>query len=211
MFSRVDVQGMENIPDKGGAILALNHVGRLDAPLIFCLLKREKASSLVAKKYQKNLFTRLLINAAGAIWIDRRRPDFRALRQAIDFIRDGGALGIAPEGTRSTSGGLGPAKDGVAYLADKAGAPIIPVGITGTEDVLKQLLRLQRPRISVRFGTPFYLPPIERHQREEALRHNTDEIMCQIAALLPPGYRGVYAGYSRTMQLSKISQNDDGD
>ena len=201
LLSRVEVLGMENVPQEGGALLASNHVGRLDAPLVFSLLKRPKATCLVAKKYQKNSFVRWLINATGAIWIDRQQADFRAMREAINFIRSGGALGIAPEGTRSHTAALGMVKTGVAYLADKAGAPIIPLAITGTENALPQLKRFRRPRITVRFGEPFYLPQVKRQSREADLVRNTDEIMCQIAALLPPRYRGEYAAHPRLLEL----------
>jgi 1-acyl-sn-glycerol-3-phosphate acyltransferase len=201
LLSRVDVVGIDKVPQEGGALLASNHVGRLDAPLVFSLLKRQQASCLVAKKYQKNPFVRWLINATSPIWIDRQQADFRALREAINFIRDGGALGISPEGTRSRSGALGEVKTGVAYLADKAGAPIVPIGITGTENALSQLLRFRRPQITVRFGEPFYLSPVRRQARDADLARNTDEIMCQIAVLLPPEYRGVYAGHARLLEL----------
>ena len=102
-------------------------------------------------------------------------------------------MGIAPEGTRSHSGGLLPAKAGVAFIVDKAGAPVIPVGVFGTENAIHSLLRLRRPVIHLNFGQAFNLSPLERSDREASMQRNTDEIMRQIASLLPPSYRGVYA------------------
>jgi 1-acyl-sn-glycerol-3-phosphate acyltransferase len=111
-------------------------------------------------------------------------------------------LGIAPEGTRSLTGAMIPAKTGVAYLADKAGVPIIPVAIWGTEKAVAQLKRLRRPDIHVRFGKPLDLPKLERGDREAALQRNTDLIMCSIARMLPEKYRGVYAGHPCLEALS---------
>ena len=106
-------------------------------------------------------------------------------------------LGIAPEGTRSHIGGLIRAKTAAAYLADKAGVPVIPVAISGTERAVWRALCLLRPRITIQFGEPLNLPPIGREEREATLQSNTDEIMCRIAAMLPEKYRGVYAGHPR--------------
>jgi 1-acyl-sn-glycerol-3-phosphate acyltransferase len=201
LLSRLDVQGMENIPVTGPGILATNHLGRLDSALAFSLVERTDISCLVADKYQNNLLLRPLVNALHGIWINREQADFRALRQALDYIKDGGMLGIAPEGTRSRTGALMPAKTGVAYLAARAGAVVVPGGIWGTETAIAQLFRLRRPLIHIRFGQPFQLPPLERGDRSAGLQENTDEIMCHIAALLPPVYRGVYAAHPK---LNKI-------
>jgi len=197
LLSRLDVQGLENIPPTGPGILATNHLGRLDLPLVFSLLERTDITSLVADKYQNNLLLRPLVNAMHGIWINREQADFHALRQALDYLKSGGMLGIAPEGTRSRTGALIPAKTGVAYLAGRAGVLVVPAGIWGTEIAIAQLCRLRRPLIHIRFGEPFQLPPLERGDRSASLQENTDEIMCHIAALLPPAYRGAYADYPK--------------
>jgi 1-acyl-sn-glycerol-3-phosphate acyltransferase len=203
LLTRSEVYGLENVPQQGGAILAANHLGRLDAPIVFAALERSDATGLVADKYKGNFFFNWLVNAVGGIWVNREAADLHALRQARDFLQAGGILGIAPEGTRSPTGALRPAKTGVAYLADKAGVPIIPAGITGTEVAVREILLLRRPRLKVRFGKPFCLPALDHHNRTANLEQNTDEIMCQIAALLPEGYRGVYADYTRVSELER--------
>jgi 1-acyl-sn-glycerol-3-phosphate acyltransferase len=201
LLTLVEIEGLDNIPTSGGAILSANHLGRLDSPLVFMFLEREDASGLVADKYKRYILLRPLIDAVGGIWINREEADFQALRVARQYLQSGGMLGIAPEGTRSKTGALMAAKTGVAYLADKAGVPIIPVGITGTEKAFRELFRFHRPRLTVRFGKPFSLPPLERGERSTMLRANTDEIMCRIAALLPEVYRGVYRDYPRVKEL----------
>jgi 1-acyl-sn-glycerol-3-phosphate acyltransferase len=201
ILARVDVQGVENIPVQGGAILAANHVGILDAPLIFTLLERQDATGLVADKYKKKPFFRILIGAVNGIWLNREAADLTAIRQARDYLHKGGLLGIAPEGTRSHTGALIPAKTGVAYLADKAGAPIVPIAISGSEEAVSSWLHLRRVPVRIRIGTPFNLAPLERGDRDGSLLRNTDEIMCRIAAMLPPAYWGVYADHLRLKEL----------
>jgi 1-acyl-sn-glycerol-3-phosphate acyltransferase len=201
LLTRVDVSGVENLPRQGGCILAVNHLSRLDPPLLFILIERDDLTGLAADKYQKYPFFRWIINAVDGIWIHREDADFRALKAARDYLHKGGMLGIAPEGTRSKTGGLLPGKAGVAYLADKANVPVIPIAIYGTEGAIYKVLRLQRPKLTVRIGAPLHLPPVDRNDREGALQRNTDEIMCQIAAMLPSQYRGVYWDHPRLLEI----------
>lgn len=201
LFTKTTIIDYENMPDQGGAILAANHLGIIDPVLVFSLIKRKDTTGLIAKKHQKNPLFRYIVNLVKGIWLNRDEADTRALRAAIDHLQQGGILGIAPEGTRSSTGALIPAKTGVAYLADRAGVPIIPVAITGTYQGIQQLLHFRRPTITVRFGKPFTLPKVPREDRENALNRNTDEIMCRIAAMLPPEYRGVYTNHPRLKEL----------
>lgn len=201
VLTRLKVTGIENIPLEGGCLLTGNHLGIIDGPLIFCLLPRDDATGLAALKHKRNPFIRLLVDAAGGIWIDRTRTDFQALKEAHAHLKNEGLLGLAPEGTRSDHHALIQAKPGVAFLADKSDPLILPVGITGSENSLKKILTLQRPQIYVHFGEPFKLSPLDRKSRETSLLRNTDEIMCRIAALLPKAYRGVYADHPMLMEL----------
>lgn len=201
LLTRVEVSGLENLPERGGCIVAVNHLSRLDPPLLFILINRPDLTALAADKYKRYPFFRELINAVNGIWIHREDADFRALKAARDYLAQGGMLGIAPEGTRSKTGGLLPGKPGVAYLADKAGVPVVPVAIYGTEGAIYKVFLLKRPKLTVRIGKPIHFAPIPRQDRERALQQNTDEIMCQIAAMLPPQYRGVYADHPRLKEI----------
>jgi 1-acyl-sn-glycerol-3-phosphate acyltransferase len=207
LLTRLDVRGIENLPKEGGYILATNHLGALDAPLVFLLLNRDDVTALVAKKHYKNIFIRWLINAVNGIWLNREEADTRALRAARAHLKNGGVLGIAPEGTRSPAKALLMAKTGAAYLADATQATIVPVAVTGTERGLVRALTLRFPKITVQFGEPFTLPPIDRREREADLRRNTDEIMARIATLLPPGYRGAYSEHPRLKELLQSKPN----
>ncbi len=197
LLTHLEVEGLDNIPATGACLLTVNHLSVLDAPLVFHLIPRPDVTALAAKKHRRNPFFRWFVNQADGIWIDRNNPDVAALRQARDLLRRGWIIGIAPEGTRSRTGALMEARPGVAFLAAQANAPILPAAVWGTERAWRDMLHLRRPRLGVRFGEPFMLPPVSRRHRDAALRRNTDLIMCRVAALLPPPYRGVYADCSR--------------
>lgn len=203
IIARVEIQGLENVPKTGGALIISNHLGRLDAMLGVVLADRDDIILMIADKYENNAFWRVLGNKLDAIWLNRDEADFHALREVIRRLQAGGISGIAPEGTRSKVESLLPGKPGAAYLATKTAVPLIPVGMWGTEDrvVLQRLKRLQRLDIQIRIGEPFTLPPLKRVNREEMLAQGTEEIMCRIAVLLPEKYRGVYKDHPRLKDI----------
>ena len=203
LLTKIECSGLENIPDEGGAILALNHLSRLDSPLILVLTRRVDISGLVAVNYRSNPFSRWLIDLIGGIWINREQADFQALKEAKRYLDNGGLLGIAPEGTRSKTKSLQPGKTGIAFLAEKTKVPIIPVAISGTEKIFTKLSHLHRPKIKIQFGEAFHVEPISRSQRDASLKKNTDEIMCRIAVMLPEDYRGVYKHHPKLEELLK--------
>jgi 1-acyl-sn-glycerol-3-phosphate acyltransferase len=195
--------GLENVPRTGACILATNHLSRLDTPLIFMAIEREDLSGLVTHKYRYNPLFALFVTVSNSIWINRDIADYQAIRASLKHIKSGGILGIAPEGTRSRNGKLIQAKSGVALIAEKAGVPIVPVGIYGSEDTMFKLRHFQRPNVYLNFGKSFLLPTIDRVDRESSLLHNTDEIMCRIAVMLPEKYHGFYSGHPRIKELSE--------
>jgi 1-acyl-sn-glycerol-3-phosphate acyltransferase len=203
LTSRTEVYGSEFLPPKGSIVVASNHLGRLDALYVYRCIDREDIILLAAKKYQKYAIARWFSRQLDAIWVDRYKADIAATRSALRRLKAGGVLVLAPEGTRSKTGKLQKARVGGSYLAAKAGVPIIPVAITGTEDALvfSKLIRLKRSHVVVRASEPFTLPPIPKEGVEAALQEYTDEIMCRIAAMLPPSYRGFYADHPRLHEL----------
>lgn len=206
LLADVKTIGLENIPEHGGALICVNHLSVIDPVIIFIHLKRQDVSALIATKHRKNLLFRMVVDAANGIWLNREEADAQAIRAAVNYMKNGGMLGIAPEGTRSKTGGLLPGKPGVAYLASKAQVPVVPIAISGADQVKKSFQKLRRPQLSMVVGKPFLLPPVERRNRDASLEKYTEEIMCQIAALLPPSYRGVYANYPRVSELEALNQ-----
>jgi 1-acyl-sn-glycerol-3-phosphate acyltransferase len=202
LIARVDIQGYENIPSGGGFVIATNHLGRMDVALLFYALEGDFILT-IAEKYEHHWLFGPIGNAMDGIWLDRFNADIGAIRQVLARMKAGGILVIAPEGTRSKTETMAEGKPGVAYLALKAGVPIVPVGLVGTEDrvVVEQLKHLKKSEIKITVGMPFNLPAIQRVNREEVLKQYTDEIMCRIGALLPEKYRGVYADHPRLKEL----------
>ena len=202
IITDVEIHGVEKIP-VGNFIAAANHLGRLDTAAMLCAIDREDIIMPVAEKYKDHPLYGAIGRAANAIWLNRFDADFAALRQILDRMKGGGMLVIAPEGTRSKTEALQQGKLGVAFLATKSGYPVMPVAITGTEDraVMENLKHFRRSKIVIRGGDPFTVEIPKGHGREQAMREATDEIMCQISALLPEKYRGVYADHPRLKEL----------
>lgn len=201
-IARIDLIGLEKVP-QGQFIIASNHLGRLDSALLYYVFEREDIILPTAEKYKDHPIYGRLGKAMGAIWLNRFETDIQSMKEILRRLKAGGLLAIAPEGTRSKTEALQEGKPGVAFLASKVDIPIIPIALTGTEDRLikHNLKHLRRSHIIVRVGEPFKLPSINGKDREATLRAATDEIMCQIAAMLPEKYRGVYAGHPRLKEL----------
>lgn len=200
LLTRQRVEGRHWIPEPP-YILAVNHLGLFDVPFVYGYLGGPHISAWAAEKYENHLLFGTLLKAGSAIFIQRGKVDRRAIQAAVIWLNGGKAFALAPEGTRSANASLARGKTGVAYLADEANAPVVPVAITGTEAVGRHLLRLQRALLTCRIGEPVRLPPVSVEDRMADLRRNTDEIMCRLAALLPPSYRGVYDDHPRTAEL----------
>jgi 1-acyl-sn-glycerol-3-phosphate acyltransferase len=204
LTTKVEVSGLERIHDqKGKAIVAVNHLGRLDAALPFLLVPREDVIIVVAEKYKKQPIFRFLVKQLDLLWLDRFEADLGTLREVLRRLNRGGILLIAPEGTRSQTEALLEGKPGATYLAAKSGAIVIPAAVTGTEDRLvnERFKAFRRQKVNVVIGEAFFVPPLPREGRNEFLQKYTEEIMSRIAALLPEKYRGEYSAHPRVKEL----------
>ena len=202
---RVEFIGMEKAPTEGGLIVTGNHIGGLDALLVFYLLDRDDIIVMIAEKHRQYAFRRWLVHAAGGLFVDRYGADFTTLRKVLKRLNQGGVLIIAPEGTRTKTGGLQRGQLGAAYLAAKSGLPLLPVGVVGSEDtkLFSHLKQLRRTPVTVRAGDTYSLPPVSKENRQGDLQDYTDEIMCRIAVLLPEEYRGIYANHPKLQEFVK--------
>jgi 1-acyl-sn-glycerol-3-phosphate acyltransferase len=196
-----DILGLENLPANSPFIFALNHLSMFDVPLVFSIVGDKPVTGWVAEKYYKHILLGPMLKIGGGVFIRRGQVDRTAIADAVAWLNEGNVFGVAPEGTRSDTHALIRGKTGLAFLADEASVPVIPMAVTGTEMVFQHWLRLRRPVLSLRIGKPFHLPPLGSNNRSSSLRQNTDEIMCQIAAMLPPEYWGVYADHPRLAEL----------
>ena len=208
LIAHVKVSGYEHLPKEGSFVIATNHLGIVDVPIAFYALDRWDMFVMIGEKWRDVGLFRWIGKYFNFLFIDRFNPDIKALRKVISLMEENNILVIAPEGTRARVGSLIEAKPGVSYLATKLNRPIVPVAITGTEDkvLFGNLKRLRRSHFMITAGPAFTLPPLPRENRDEVLKHYTDEIMCHIAALLPENYRGVYADHPRLKELLAIRQ-----
>jgi 1-acyl-sn-glycerol-3-phosphate acyltransferase len=200
VLTHQQIEGEQRIPQPP-FIMAINHLGLFDVPLVYGHFGGPHITGWAAEKWEHNLVYGTLLRSGGAIFIQRGAVDRRALDAAVRWLQTGKAFAMAPEGTRSPTAALARGKTGIAYLAHGADAPVVPCAVTGTEVVAASLRRLRRPLLTATVGDPFRLPPLPEQDRAAGLRRNTDEVMCRIAAMLPPSYRGYYADFPRTRSL----------
>ena len=196
-LSQVTIKGIENVPARGAYLIAFNHISIFDPPLITAFWPVAPEVMGAAEVWQRPGQS-LLARWYGGIPVHRDQYDRYLIDTALSVLRSGYPLVIAPEGERSHTPGLQPAYRGVAFLMDKARVPVVPVGIVGcTEDFLDRALHGQRPLIEMRIGRPLVFSSVENLEisRRETRQQNTDAVMTQIAALLPPDYRGYYSSY----------------
>jgi 1-acyl-sn-glycerol-3-phosphate acyltransferase len=186
----IDVQ---QLPASGPTIILINHVSMLDpVPSVGACATRDIVPICKEELYH-HWFTRWLIDNWGMIHIRRGELDMDALKQALAVLKGKDALLIAPEGTRHPNGMSEP-KDGVAWLAQKSGAVLVPCGLNGTGGFGKIWKKLQRPVITVRYGRPVRLKPgLKRTDYPQIMR----ELMYQIAPLVTEDLRGDYADLSQ--------------
>lgn len=189
-FTRATIEGREHVPSSGPLILAANHLSLAD-PIILGGIFPRPVRFMAKQELLRNPLVSVLVPWYGAFTVRRGEADRVAYRRALRVLEDGEVLGLFPEGTRSRTGGLQAARSGVGLLALRTGAPIIPVGIVGTEHLGPKRLLRSRPTVIVRIGRPLIVDRHERSTRSEAARL-THEMMQAIAELLPPERRGVY-------------------
>lgn len=202
-LTKFRVENQQRLPKEGGVLITTNHLSRLDTPILLAITDRNDLVAIVAKKYKEKPFFKWVLEKVGTmVWMDRTQTDFSAMRDALEHLRNGAMVGIAPEGTRSREfKGLLEGKPGAALMAARTSVPIVPIGIIGSEKINQHFLRLQRPPVTIRVGEPYHLPEMDRDDRQGWLSRNTTEIMCRIAALLPPEYRGFYKDHPRLEEL----------
>ena len=186
----VDVDGIGHVPRSGGVIVAANHRSFMDS--VFLALVVDRPVSFLAKaEYFDSRRTAWLFRATGQIPVRRGSPAGarRALKAALTVLRDGGVLGVFPEGTRSRDGQLQRGHLGPARLAQASGVPIVPVGLVGTDMVQLPGQRLPRvgKQVAVRFGSPLWAAQRSEGGRAH-LRDLTDELMSMIGDLCGQRY-----------------------
>jgi len=197
LFYRVRIEGRDRVPPQGPVILAANHRSFMDS-LFLPLVIRRRVTFVAKAEYFDDKKTAWFFRGVGQIPIRREggSASERALASATDVLERGQVFGIYPEGTRTRDGNLHRGHTGVARLALRTGAPIVPVGMTGTDEINpigRKLPRLFRT-VSITFGTPVTVDRYAgREQDRMVLRQITDEVMFELRELSGYEYVDTYA------------------
>lgn len=188
---RVHDEALRQVPMQGPLILVCNHVHIWEIPANYTHLLPRRTIGMVLAKRWENPFFRYIVETVDAIPVKRDELDMNAMRKALQVLKDGGIIAIDPEGTRSGTGILGEGHAGAVLLAVKSGALLLPVVHYGSENYRENMRRIRRTDMTYAVGKPFHVRtdlPLNHDSRQQA----ADEIMAQMAALLPEKYRGRY-------------------
>lgn len=194
LLLRLEVTGLENIPLTGPVIIIINHIAFLD-PVMVCGVSPRLVIPLAKKEAFDSPWWGPLLRLYSVISVDRGEADLRAIKSTLQILKNNGAILMAPEGTRSHTHQLQPAKEGAALIACRSGAMVVPIGITGTPQITTCWRNLRRAPVWLSIGPPFRLASAitgGRTSRPE-LTVMTQELMLHLAQQLPPEFRGVYS------------------
>ncbi|MEA3346012.1 MAG: lysophospholipid acyltransferase family protein [Chloroflexota bacterium] len=196
---KLDVEGLENVPRTGPVLLLMSHTTFLDPVLACVLVPRVVIPMGKVELFRIPLFNQLL-RWYGAFPVRRGEMDLQAFRYSFEALEQGRVLLIAPEGTRSEDGRLQQGKPGTAYIATRVDVPLVPMAIIGGEDFFSRLLQLRRTPVRVVVGPAFRLRKPGKVVRRQMIHQMTEEIMYQMARLMPPERRGVYSDLSKATE-----------
>ncbi len=197
---RIDADDLKKIPARGPFIAIANHTGQIEVPLIFAHLQPRRVTGWAKVEAWDNKFLNWVFDVWGLIPVRRGEADMKALKDALKALNEGKILGIAPEGTRNKTGQLIRAMPGTVIVALRSGAPILPVAHWGGEDYLKNLKRFKRTDFHVRVGQPFIINTQGTKVTGEIRQQIVDDMMYELAKLLPEEYRGEYSDLSKATQ-----------
>ena len=195
MLCRVDDGQVVRIPTQGPLIIVSNHINFLEPLVVYTHLLPRPMAFFAKIESWDNKFIGWLFDMWGGIPLKRGSADVGAVRLGLAALENGTILAVAPEGTRSGDGILRKGHPGVVIMALRSGAPLLPMACYRHENFWDNFTHLRRTDFRIAVGHPFTLQtndPVTREVRRQMI----DEIMYQIAALLPPSYRGVYANLS---------------
>ncbi len=190
-FGRMEITGAENVPPRGPVILACNHLAFTDPPLLVAAIPRP-LHFLGKKELFTNPLGRFLMHGFHVLPYDRTVASTETMRTLLRLLDQDRVVALFPEGTRSKSHTLQEAQLGIVYLALKSQAPILPVGVTGTEKTRGWRMPMPLCRLTASIGPPFTLPMIEGRTPRPVMQGMLRMIMERVAMQLPPEFRGVY-------------------
>lgn len=203
---RVDAPTLDRVPRAGPAILVANHVNFLDVPVVYTHLQPRPLTAFSKVETWEHPLLGPLFTLWRVIPIRRGEADMQAIRAGLAALAAGQILAILPEGTRSGDGQLQRGHPGVVTMALRSGAPLVPLVAWGMEQYHADWRRLRRTPFHIAVGPAFTVAPGAEKLTGELRQAITDEIMQQLAALLPPTHRGVYAAPAPTPRYLRFTE-----
>ena len=198
LICRIHDQELQRIPTQGPLIIYTNHVNILEIPIIYTRLQPRKVHGMLLAERWKIPVMNWVFDVTETIPLHRGVADLPAIRTGLEALARGEMLIISPEGTRSHDGQLQPAHPGVVLLGLHSGALLVPVGYYGGENYTHNLRKLKRTDFHLGVGKPFYLNTHGEKVTKEIRQRIMDEMMYQLAMVLPEQYRGAYADLSKS-------------
>ena len=190
--SKFHLRGISNVPASGPILIVSNHVGAVDPAIIGAWTPRPVWFMAKAELF-KGSWT-WLMRGYHAFPVVRHSADRTALRRAFELLKQGSAVVLFPEGHRSETGRLLRAEPGAGFVARRSGAPLVPIAITGTQNVIgRHKVIPQRAEVVMTFGQAFTLPERNRDGNPMDHQQSSDYLMTKIAQLLPLENQGEYA------------------
>jgi 1-acyl-sn-glycerol-3-phosphate acyltransferase len=200
ILCRVEDAELARVPHRGPLILAVNHINFLEVPVVYTHLMPRPITAFAKAENWKNPLMRPLMDLWRGIPLRRGEADLAAMRLAIAALEAGQILAVAPEGTRSGHGRLLRGRPGIALLALRTSSTVLPIACHGYETFWQNAKRLRRTDFEIAVGAPFRLHRTAGRQTGQVRQEMADEVMYQIAALLPRRYRGVYGDLSQASE-----------
>lgn len=200
LLCKIDSKQIIRVPNSGPLILVSNHINFLEVPLVYTHLLPRPITGFAKSETWDNLIMAMLFDLWEAIPMHRGEPDLTAIRSGLAALEAGKILVIAPEGTRSGHGRMGIGQQGISLLALQSHAPILPLGYYGGENFRQSISRFKRTDFHIVVGNPFFVETQSAHLKRVIRQKITDEIMYQLAGLLPSYYRGYYANLNEATE-----------
>ncbi len=203
LFFRLDTSELEKVPEQGPLLMMVNHTSNLEGPMLYAFLQPRKLHALAKQELWNHPFMAYLMNLWKSIPVDRQNMGRSTMDACFKVLDDKHILAIAPEGTRSHDGTLQQGKGGVAFIAHKKDAAMLPLVVMGFEQFSHNIKRLHRTPITIKVGPVFEI--VQKGGRIDADTRQAlaDEIMLRLAQLMPPQKRGFYTDHPINFTLTQ--------